>query len=158
GLGVGTLTWPFFDAILSLPLLKLIGPLRYLSWVSFAGAAVAAFEADRFAQSSPRARGSTVLLLLSPFLFGLLILSSFFRFRPLHVASGGIASVTSSLVASLGVLTATLVVLFVWHKRARFAAPGTLLLILLAAGELFAQGMRLYRWGSSAKFFPPTPL
>ncbi|HEX7252333.1 MAG TPA: YfhO family protein, partial [Thermoanaerobaculia bacterium] len=156
GLAVGTGTWPIFDLFLSIPLVKLVLPLRSLAMVSLAGCAIAAFELDRVRRRegvSSRVGDAALAALLAAAL-----VLAFLRFRSAHAASGGLVAVQQSLAVSLLALSAGTLV-FLWPRKAIALSPAaTVLLAAIGTAELFLQGATLYRWGAAADLFPPTPL
>ena len=157
GLAIGTGTWPVFDLFLSLPFVKLVLPLRSLSWVSLAGAAIAAFEVDRLRRRAEEGRRSLLLDLVPTLLLAGILTLAFAHFRAAHAASGGLAGEKEALLVSLLALAASGSVLLIWRGHAGRPTM-TLLLVAVGTAELFLQGTRLYRWGSPADVFPPTPL
>ncbi len=158
GLAVATGAWPVFEGLLSIPLLRLISPPRFFSWVALFGSALAAFELDRFGRDAGESRGRAALALAAPVLLGGAILTAYFRLRPLHEASGGLVSVRAGVVRTLVTLAAvTLLLLWVCRSPKRTAAAG-ILLAAMAFGELALQGSRLYRWGDLQEWFPRVPM
>jgi hypothetical protein len=162
GIGFATaiLLWPVFDLLYVLPGVKLMLPQRFLTWVSIAGAAVAAFEVDRLARDAEegRAVGSSFAVVSG----AVLLVSAAFleKLRPLHAAAGAIAEQRRALIGAAIFLAAAAFLAVVLSLRSARAAIGVLplLLAILAAGELFWQGRRLYRMGPRDDFYPPTPL
>jgi hypothetical protein len=165
GIAVAIGLWPFVELIGHAPGLKLMFPLRYLSWVPLCGAALAAFGLDRWrsAVESDR-RASTpsprqgqgwgerqfrpLLVALGLAAFAVL---AFLRFRERHAAAGGLGSQLEALVLAVGTLA---VFALIGALRARAAVYA----VVLAAAELAYQGSRLYRFGKPADLAPPTPL
>ena len=156
GLAVGTGTWPIFDSFLSIPLVKLVLPLRSFAMVSVAGCATAAFELDRIGRregnrsrigdAAPAAVLATALVL------------AFLRFRSAHAASGGLVPVRQALAVSLLALLAGALVLL-WPRSETMLSPAAMVLLAaIGTAELFWQGATLYRWGAAPDLFPPTPL
>jgi hypothetical protein len=160
GLGVAVAQWPFFEIAVLTPVLGMMFSLRYFSWVALAGAAIAAFELDRLsADLAARKKSSLGFLAV---LAGLAAFGAwtYVHFRPLHAATGGLASQGEAFAAA-GVCLAAAAALFL-AVRAR---PGpvalrifALSLSAIAAAELLYQGMRLYRFGSPGDLYPDTPM
>jgi hypothetical protein len=157
GLAVGTATWPIFDLFFSMPFIKLVLPLRFLSWVALAGSAIAAFELERLQEDFAADRVAPGTLLVVPAALLAAVLLTFFRFRAAHAAAGGLPSQKHALALSLTALAATGLVLL-WRGYALPRRDVGVFLAALAGLELFEQGTRLYRWGSVGDVFPPTPL
>ena len=80
--------WPFFEIFLHLPVLHLTPPLRYLSWVSVAGAALAAFELDRLTDDLGKDRRPLVSLVLVFVVLGIAGWGVFHSLAPLYRAAG----------------------------------------------------------------------
>lgn len=158
GLAIGTATWPIFEGYLSVPLLNLLLPPRFLSWVSLFGSALAAFEVDRLTRDAKSSRRSRGLALLAPALLGAAILAAFLRLRPFHSASGGLAVVRADAGVALAALAGVATLLCWICLRPKRAAPAGILLAAVAFGELLYQGAQWYRWGDPPGLFPPTPL
>jgi len=151
GLAVAIGQWPFVELFGHLPGLKMMFPLRYLSWVALCGAALAAFGLDRWRsvlEGDRRAvlRGLVVALALAAF-----AVVAFLRFRERHAAAGGLASQRDALVVALALLG---VFALLGAARRRLV----LYAVFLASAELLYQGSRLYRFGKPEDFAPSTPL
>jgi hypothetical protein len=158
GLAIGTGTWPIVEGFLSVPLLNLVFPSRFFSWVALFGSALAAFELDRLANDLEGSRWTRKLAPLAPLLLACAILVSYFRLHPAGAAAGGVASVRAGLVAALATLAAV-AALFLWSVPRPKWAPGVgILLAAVGAGELLFQALPVYRWGPTDQVFPPTPL
>jgi hypothetical protein len=158
GLAVATGAWPVFEGLLSIPLLRLISPPRFFSWVPLFGSALAAFELDRFSRDAGTSRGRAAFALAAPILLGGAILTAFFLLRPLHEASRGLVSVRAGVVRTLVTLAVvTLLLLWVCRSPKPSSAAG-ILLAATAFGELALQGSRLYRWGDPREWFPRVPM
>ncbi|MCA1617360.1 MAG: YfhO family protein [Acidobacteria bacterium] len=133
-------------------------PTRYLTWVAFGAAAVAAFEADRLRIDLEARRGAAIALLP---VAGALVVAALFvswRLAPLHAAAGGLASQRHALILSLAALggVAAAAIAAAVNRTAARRLP--LLLAAVAAVELGIQGSRLHRFGRPADLFPETPL
>ncbi|MDQ5856796.1 MAG: YfhO family protein, partial [Acidobacteriota bacterium] len=166
GLAVAIGLWPFVELFGHVPGLKMMFPLRFLSWVSIFGAALAAFgldrwrfalERDRRAASAPSPRWGEgwgegairgLLVALALAAFAVLV---YFRFRDRHVAAGGLGSQREALVFALTALGVFALLGAAPRRAAVFA-------VVLAAAELVYQGTRLYRFGKTGDLAPPTPL
>ena len=158
GLAISTGTWPVAEGFLSFPLINLVFPSRFFSWVALFGSAIAAFELDRFAGDAQGYRWTRRLAPLAPLLLAGAILVSYFRLRPPAEASGGLASVRAGLVAALATLAAV-AALFVWSLlRPKFAPRLGILMAAIGAAELLFQALPIYRWGQPDQVFPPTSL
>lgn len=160
GLGVAVELWPFFEIAVAAPVLGMMFFLRYLSWVSLAGAAIAAFELDRLREDLREGKRTAfffpaILALLAAFGFW-----AYARFRPEHLASGGLASQARAFSAAWICLGAAGALFFLFRskrlagKTAVFAAA----LAAVSAGELLYQGMRLYRFQPPEDLYPDTPM
>ena len=158
GLCVGAGIWPLFDLFLSLPLLRLVLWLRFLSFVAIAGSAIAAFELDRWIQDRRPVRFLALFLLLPVLVLGATLIGTSARFRALHAAAGGLALQKRALAAALLTLFAGGLILSIRLIRPRLSNAAGYLLSAVVFVELLWQGGRLYRWGSPADVFPVTPL
>ena len=88
-----------------MPLLKLMSPLRFLSWLAIFGAAVAAFELDRLRADLGRVRSARFWPALVALALGALALLAYRVFRDRHSA-GGLPSQRDALTLVLGTLAA----------------------------------------------------
>jgi membrane protein YfhO len=161
GFATAVLLWPVFDLLYLLPGIQLMLPLRFFAWVGLAGSAVAAFEVDRLARDveNGRVRAGLALAVSA----GVLVVAAggfLARLRPFHEAAGAVsAQLRETAVAAAFVVSAALLCAVLSRSAARAALPvAPVLLAILAAGELFFQGRRLYRLGPRSDFYPPTPL
>lgn len=151
GLGVAIGAWPFVEVIGHLPGLKLMFPLRYLSWLPICGAALAAFGLDRWRSALESDRRAALRGVVVSIALAVLAVLVFFRFRERHAAAGGLASQREALVLTLTALGAFA---FVGASRRRTA----LYAVVLAAAELVYQGTRLYEFGRAEELAPTNPL
>lgn len=151
GLAVAIGLWPFVELFGHVPGLKMMFPLRFLSWVSLCGAALAAFGLDRWRFALERDRRSAVRAFLVALALGAFAVLAFLRFRERHAAAGGLGSQREALVLALTTL-GVFAFLGVARKRAALFA------VVLASAELVYQGSRLYRFGKPEDLSPPTPL
>jgi hypothetical protein len=158
GLLAGTAMWPFFEMTTLIPGLRMMFPLRWLSWAAFAGAALAALELDRLAADLARNRRSAIALLFATAFLALLAWIWFARHREAYIATDALDAHRRALRLALAALGAGAIAsAAAWRSRlAARALPLALLLALTA--ELFWQGRRLYRFGSPADLYPETPL
>ena len=157
GGGVALGCWPFFEVFLHLPVLRLTPPLRYLSWVSVAGSALAAFELDRLSDDVGKNRRHLVPFVLIVVVLGVAAASVFHYLTPLYLAAGDTEAHRQTLVRTettlaLAIISALGVGL---AGRVRLLTP---LLGIVAYLELARLGQRLYRFGSPADLYPRTPL
>jgi hypothetical protein len=160
GLGVAVLLWPFFDIAVRVPVLKMMFFLRYFSWVSLAGAAIAGFELDRLcADSLGRRKSSFAFLGVLAGLAGFGIAVSG-HFRPLHAAAGGLEQQRRAFEIAWICLAAAGALFLAVRSRPRASAMTVFSLGLsaVAAAELLYQGMRLYAFGSPGDLYPDTPM
>jgi hypothetical protein len=161
GFATAILLWPIFDLFYLLPGVQLMLPLRFFAWVGLAGSAVAAFEVDRLTRDAEdgRARAGIALAISAG---ALLVLAGAFlaRLQPYHEAVGAVAAQRRELAVAATLLVAAALLCAVLSRPAARAAFRSvpLLLAVVAAGELFWQGRRLYRLGPRSDFYPPTPL
>ncbi len=162
GFATAVALWPVFEIFYVTPVLKLMLPLRFFTWVAFAGSALAAFEIDRLRKDAEAGRSIAGPLALAAGAVLLVAAVAFARVAPLHAASGAVVPQRRALAGAALALLAVAGAGFVPRvlaggPRGREAVVPALLLIV-AAGELFWQGRRLYRFGPPAQFYPPTPL
>jgi hypothetical protein len=158
GFAGAILLWPVFDLLSVLPGIRLMLPLRFFTWVAFAGSAIAAFEIDRLEKDVEGGRASGRAFLVPA--GALLVLAAGFlaRLAPLHAAAGAlVAQRRAAIVAGAFLLAAAFLAVALLRRGTRRTVLPVLLAVL-AAGELFWQGRRLYRLGPAAEFYPPTPL
>jgi hypothetical protein len=159
GLGAATGTWPFAEIAGVIPVIRIMFPLRFFSWTMAAGSAIAAFEIDRLAEDLRRGWSALAWLFGSFGALALLGVTAFSWLKPRYAAAGEIDAQKTALLLALATLGAAAAVTAVTARRRRlFVAVGLPLLILVAGGELYRQGTRLYRFGDPASLFPPTPL
>ena len=151
GLGVAIGQWPFVELFGQLPGLKMMFPLRYLSWIPICGAALAAFGLDGWRSALERDRRGAFRGLWVALAVAALAVLVFFHFRERHAAAGGLASQREALVLTLTALGAFA---FLGSARRRMA----LFAVALAAAELVFQGTRLYRFGRAGDLAPSTPV
>jgi hypothetical protein len=160
GFGVAVMLWPFFDVAVRAPVLKMMFFLRYFSWVSLAGAAIAGFELDRLCADSLARRKSSFAFLA--ILAGLAAggIAVYGHFRPLHAAAGGLEPQRRAFEIAWICLAAAAALFLAVASRPRAPARTVLSLGLsaIAAAELLHQGMRLYKFGSPGDLFPDTPM
>jgi membrane protein YfhO len=157
GAGVALGCWPFFELFLHLPLMRLTPPLRYLSWVSLAGAALAAFEVDRLEADLEKSRARVIPILAVLLALGLACLAVFRSLAPSYRAMGDfeIQWKTARQTCELSVVTSLAVLALAAFRRPRLLGP---LLAVVTYVELVHLGRHLYRFGSPADLFPQTPL
>jgi len=185
GLAIPTGTWPLYDAAIHLPVLRLMFVLRWFSWASFAGAALAAFEAERLARdlassfralreaptaASPRfapdpiSKAPTAAAIAAVLIGGgiaALGWAAWRHYAPLHAAAGGSASQKHALVSTLAAAAAFVTISIAGSLRRLTTAVAPripLFLCAAAAFELGLQDARIYRFGDPARLFPETPL
>lgn len=156
GFGIAAGIWPFPEILSLIPGLPLVLPLRFLSWVALAGAAIAAFELDRLIRDMPgRPRGAVLFPLALSGVLTLAAIAAHRHFRELHRAAGGLASQKEALAMALvGLALFSIAILF---ARGRAAFPLASVLTLLCGAELFQQGARLHSWGNPSDLYPPVP-
>ena len=157
-LGAATGLWPIVEIASHLPGLGHMFPIRFLSWIALAGAAMAAFEADRLAQDLSERRDASVwtFALLAA---GILAAALTYRhYRPIYAAAGSLAAERHAFLLAAGMLAAAGIVLAASLRGGRFARMGIPLWTLLAGAELFRQGMRLNPMSEPAAIYPETPL
>ena len=161
GFAAAIALWPIFEIVLATPVIRLMLPLRFFTWVAFAGSALAAFEVDRLQKDAEAGRPTAASLLFAAGAVLLLAAVIFARLAPLHAASGGLVPQRRALalaaLALLAVAGVGFVPRFLPDLRLRPVAV-SVFLVVVAAGELFWQGRRLYLFGTPAQFYPPTPL
>ncbi len=159
GFGVAVALWPFGEIVSLVPVLKMMFPLRFFNLIPLAGAAIAAFELDRFQKDLSTDRKTAAYPLLVASLLALFAVAAFFKFRDAHLASKGLASQQNSLLLTLGSLAAFAAIASAAAlKRRPWASAFAPLVGAILSLELFWQGTRLYQFGSPAYLFPETPL
>jgi hypothetical protein len=163
GFATAIALWPIFEIFYVTPVVKLMLPLRFFTWVAFAGSAVAAFEVDRLQRDAEAGRTTAVPLLLAAGAVLLIATAIFVRLAPQHAASGALVSQRRALAAAALALVAVagvgLAPRFLGGAGLRLTpAAVSILLVLVGAAELFWQGQRQYRFGPPAQFYPRTPL
>ena len=158
GLGAAIDLWPFAEIAGSIPLLRLMFPLRFFAFLSIGGSALAAFEADRLARDLERDRKAWIFPAAVALALIALACAAFPSVAVLHRAAGGWRSETRAWITSVAVLAAVAAAcaLFGARRLAPARVPG--IFALLAAGALFWEGERIYRFHSIAKLYPETPL
>jgi hypothetical protein len=144
------------DLVSRVPLLGLMSPLRFLSWLAIGGAAIAAFELDRLRADLETFRFARFWPALVAVALGATALLAFAALRDRHAAVGGLASQREALTLALGCLGAF--ALTGALSPGRSARPLVGAVLVLAAVELFAQGARLNAFGSPGDLAPETPL
>lgn len=156
GLCIATGTWPFAEIQGHVPLLRLLSPVRFLSWEALAGSALAALELDRLRRDLSGSRRPA--LFAAGLAAGLILaaLAAYAHFAPAYRESGGLAAERTGLVLSCGALG--LFAAAVAGGGGRRAGTLAYLLAAAAGAELSWQGLRQYEYGPSAELFPPTPL
>ncbi len=158
GLAVAGAVWPFFEVFLHLPGVRFMLPTRYLSWLAFGGAGLAAFEVDRLRRDLPTRRGAALALLpISGALAAAAVLVDR-HLAPLHAAAGGHDSQKEAILLSLAALGAIAAAGVAATLSRPIARRVPFLLAAIAVLELGAQDTRLYRFGPPGDLFPETPL
>jgi Bacterial membrane protein YfhO len=156
GLAVAIGLWPFGAIARHVPLLRLMSPLRFLSWLAICGSALAAFELDRLREDLGRLRSARLWPALTAAALAAVALAVDRIFRDRHAAAGGLASQRDALFLVLAALAA-----FALAGALRPGTSGRALVAAVAAVaavELFVQGERLARFGRPAELAPDTPL
>ena len=101
GFATAILLWPVFDLFYVLPGIRLMLPLRFFTWVAFAGSAIAAFEIDRLERDVEEGRASGRALLVAA---GAVLSCSpaafLARLAPLHAAVGALVGAASRRVVA----------------------------------------------------------
>ena len=158
GLAIAAALWPFFEIFLHLPGVRLMLPTRYLSWLAFGGAGLAAFEVDRLRNDLRARRGAALALLPIAGGLGVAAVLVYRHLAPLHAAAGGLDSQKQAIFLSLAALGATAAAALAATLSRPLAQRLPFLLAAIAAFELGAQDTRLYRFGPPGDLFPETPL
>jgi hypothetical protein len=161
GLAVAVGLWPFAELFGRLPGLKMMFPLRFLSWVAICGAAIAAFELDRLREDLSRQRLAAFSPVLVAVALGAFALVTHLALRDRHAAAGGLPSQRESLSLTLLALAGFALAAASQSGRSARAGPvarPVLFVVAVAAVELLFQGSRLYRFGSPGSLAPGTPL
>jgi hypothetical protein len=160
GFATAIALWPIFEILFVTPVVRLMLPLRFFTWVAFAGSALAAFEVDRLEKDAESGRSPALPLLLAAAAILLVAAVVFAKVEPLHRVTGALIPQKRALAGAAVILAAVAAAGIVPRVTgARLPPAGvSILLALAAAAELFWQGRRLYRFGSPANFYPATPL
>lgn len=156
GLAVAIGLWPFPQLVLHVPLLKLMSPLRFLSWVAICGAALAAFELDRLREDLARVRSARLWPAIVALPLGIAAFLVYRVFRDRHAAVGGLDSQREALTLALAAFAAF--ALAGALKPGRSARALVVAVAAISAVELFGQGERLNPFGSQRDLAPETPL
>ncbi|MEP6471151.1 MAG: hypothetical protein ABJC28_03980 [Acidobacteriota bacterium] len=161
GFAAAIALWPIFEIVTATPVIRLMLPLRFFTWIAFAGSALAAFEVDRLQKDAEAGRATPMPLLLAAGAMLLLAAVVFANLAPQHAASGALVPQRHALAGAALVLLAVagtgFAPRFLQGLRLRPAGV-TVLLALVATAELSWQGRRLYHFGPPAQFYPATPL
>ena len=156
GLAIAIGLWPFGAIAGHMPLLRLMSPLRFLSWLAICGSALAAFELDRLRADIGKLRSARLWPAFTAAALAALALAVDRTFRDRHAAAGGLASQREALFLGLAALA-----VFALAGALRPGTSGRALVAAVAAVaavELFVQGERLTRFGPPAELAPDTPL
>jgi hypothetical protein len=161
GFATAIALWPIFEIFYVTPVVNLMLPLRFFTWVALAGSALAAFEIDRLQKDAEGGRATGLSLLFAAAAVLLLIVVISGKLTPFHAATGALVPQRRAAAGAAAFLLAVGGAALAYRSRKKIGistAAVSLLLVLVAAGELFWQGRRLYRFGPPAQFYPPTPL
>lgn len=160
GFATAILLWPVFDLFFVLPGIKLMLPLRFFTWVGFAGSAIAAFEVDHLVRDVEDGRATGRAFLVPAGVLIVLAAAFLATLAPLHAAAGALRIQRLETVGAMVFLAAgvALAVALSGRKTSGAFPFFPIFLAVAAAGELFWQGRRLYRLGPAGDFYPPTPL
>jgi hypothetical protein len=155
GLAIAIGQWPFLEIVAEVPLLGLIAPLRFLSWIALATPAIAALELDRYRRDI--AAGQRAWRGLS---FGCLALAGlavlvFAGYRGAHAGAGGLPFQSRQLLLACGLLAVGALAAFLLRRRPTML---TGLIVVLVAAELLYQARRFYRPSPPDWLFPETPI
>lgn len=156
GLCIATGTWPFAEVHGHLPLLRLLFPVRLLSWTALAGSALAALEIDRLRKDLAGSRRPAIFAAGLAAVLMLAALGTYAHFAPAYRQMGAIAAERNALAVSCGGLG--LFAVLVAGCGGRRAGALAYLLAAAAGAELSRQGLRQYAYGPAAELFPPTSL
>jgi hypothetical protein len=160
GFGAATAIWPFAEIVGHVPILRFVFPLRFLTWVALAGAALAALELDRLVGDLQGSKWAGLSAIAIAGVVALLALAVCEHLAPLHAASGGLPSQRMWLwlaEASLAV-SAAAVGLVAWRHGKTLSGLLPYGLALIGGAELWIQGAGVYQAGRVEDLFPPTPL
>jgi hypothetical protein len=158
GLFAGIGLWPFAEIVGMLPALRMMFPLRWLSWAALAGSALAALELDRLVGDLEQSRRAAAALPVSFAVIAGLGVVWFARHRTEYASLGALDEQTRALVLVLLVLGAGMVAAAAAGVTGSGRRALPLMLTGILAAELFWQGRRLYRFGAPGDLFPETPL
>jgi hypothetical protein len=137
--------------------MRLSPPLRYLSWVSLAGAALASFELDRLKDDLEKSRRHIISFIFILLMLGLAALAVFQFLAPFYRPVGDLEvhRQTALVTFAISVLVALIALATAAIWRGKLLGP---LLIVISYLELAHLGRHLYQFGSPADLFPQTPL
>jgi hypothetical protein len=157
GWGAAVALWPFAEIFSFAPGLRYLFPVRLHSWEALAGSALAALELDRLVRDARERGVSSVAAAWPSAALGALAIAVYLRFRPEHVAAGGLAPAFQlrRLLVCLAVLALAGLLLAAARRR---SGPAIAALTLLAAAELLYQWRGLFRLWPTERMFPETPL
>ena len=159
GFGIATAAWPFREIAGAVPLLKSVFPVRFLSWIALAGAALAALELERLVGDLRDSKKAVLGALAAAAVLALAMAGVHEHLSPLHAATGGLRFERNALwFSEAGVAAFAIAVGLAAWKRGRLLTALPLELALLAGAELWIQGAHLYRTVRVDQLFPPTPL
>jgi hypothetical protein len=158
GFATAILLWPIFELFFVIPGVQLMLPLRFFTWVALAGSALAAFEIDRLEKDIEAGRASGLALLWSAGVVLALAAVPFWRLAPFRSSVGALVPQRRELAFAAAALLALGSIGAAFSRKSIRAPVLAMLVALVAAAELFAQGIRLYRFGSPVQFYPPTLL
>lgn len=159
-LGIGLGAWPFTEIAGRLPLLRLMTPVRILSWIALAASTLSALELDRWITDAERAPWRSTLAATGA--AGLLVLLSLDTQNRYYLSLGppaGLPAQAEALRLTLWCLAAFVVsgaLLLAKSVPLRSAVP--YLLAIIAGTELTLQASRLYAVGRAVDVYPMTPL
>jgi hypothetical protein len=133
--------WPLFEAASEVPLLRLVVPLRFLTWAALSVPLLAALEIDRYARDAAAGARPWRALALSG--------------SAAHAQAGGLAFQVRALAAACAVAVVLAAAGLALRRRTAVLCG---VAAALAALELLVDARHLYRAAPSADLFPETPL
>ncbi len=147
--------WPFAELFGAIPVLRHVFPLRYSTWIAFAGPALAALELDRYARDRAAGPKAAWGAAAAPLVLAAAAVLWFLHLRPELTAPFALGFQKRQLAITLGLLAAAAGLALVTRARTGLYTIG---LAALCAADLLYQWKSHYRLFSPSLLYPETPL